>query len=53
MTDYTCEWFALCTNPTTTYIEHTILGDTPCCTRCADKLGVTYLLKPINEDVTS
>jgi hypothetical protein len=45
-----CEWFALCTNTTDTYIEHPILGPVPCCARCAAQVGGTELLKKIPED---
>lgn len=37
----TCAWFALCVNPTTAVIEHPILGEVPCCTRCAERLDMT------------
>jgi hypothetical protein len=34
----TCAWFLLCENPATTTMPHPILGDVPCCQRCADKV---------------
>lgn len=34
-----CQAFALCANPATTTIQHTILGSVPACQRCADKMA--------------
>jgi hypothetical protein len=31
-----CMWFALCKNEAVTTVPHPILGDVPCCQRCAD-----------------
>lgn len=31
-----CAWFALCTRPAVTTVSHPVLGDVPCCQRCAD-----------------
>jgi hypothetical protein len=42
-----CEWFALCTNPTTVALPHPILGPTPCCPRCARKMGMADQLVSI------
>jgi len=36
----TCQWFALCTNGTTQGVNHPVLGLVPCCTRCAEKMGM-------------
>lgn len=36
----TCEWFALCVNPTEHGVSHPVLGLVPCCDRCATKLGM-------------
>lgn len=30
-----CEWFLLCANEATTTRPHPVLGDVPCCDRCA------------------
>lgn len=43
----TCEWFAHCTNSTHHYINHPVLGPTPCCTRCATRLEMTGRLEVI------
>lgn len=32
-----CRWFLLCTNPATTTVRHPILGQVPCCARCAER----------------
>lgn len=39
-TPTTCEWFALCTNQTSTAAEHPVLGPVPVCVRCAAKAGM-------------
>lgn len=31
-----CQWFAKCTNPATHLEKHVVLGDVPCCDRCAE-----------------
>lgn len=31
-----CAWFALCTREAVTTVPHPVLGDVPCCQRCAD-----------------
>lgn len=36
-----CEWYALCDREAVGYVWHPILGDVPCCQRCADKHGLT------------
>ena len=36
----TCQWFAMCPNDANGVVSHVILGDVPCCQRCADKLGL-------------
>lgn len=33
--DQKCRWFLLCPNPATTAVAHPILGDVPCCAKCA------------------
>lgn len=35
-----CEWFALCDKPAAGVVVHPVLGDVPCCTRCAEKLDL-------------
>ncbi|WP_165589016.1 hypothetical protein [Mycolicibacterium conceptionense] len=35
-----CEWFALCTNETSTAASHPVLGPVPICVRCATKAGM-------------
>lgn len=32
-----CQWFALCDRLATTTVKHSILGDVPCCDRCAQR----------------
>lgn len=34
-----CEYFALCDRPADGTVSHPILGDVPCCTRCAERVG--------------
>jgi len=36
----TCEWFARCDRPAAGVVDHPMLGDVPCCTPCAEKLGL-------------
>lgn len=31
-----CQWFARCTNVAVTTVKHSVLGEVPCCQRCAD-----------------
>lgn len=38
MDNVTCDWFALCPNPSDGTVHHPILGDVPTCERCAHKL---------------
>ena len=33
--DEICQYFALCTNRADGYVKHPILGNVPCCERCA------------------
>ena len=40
-----CEWFAKCDHPAVGVIAHPVLGDVPCCQRCADKLEMTNRLR--------
>lgn len=37
---FICEWFARCTNITSTVVAHPILGHVPCCQRCAEVVGM-------------
>lgn len=32
-----CRWFAACLRPATTTVAHPLLGDVPCCDRCAKR----------------
>lgn len=36
----TCQWFARCSNPADGIVEHPILGEVPCCDRCARQLDL-------------
>jgi len=36
-----CEWFLLCDHPAAGTVTHPILGEVPCCTRCAGKFDFT------------
>lgn len=38
-----CEWYALCDRPADGIVKHPILGDVPCCQRCADKHDLELL----------
>lgn len=38
-----CEWFLLCPNPADGLVEHPILGEVPCCDRCAEKMEQTFI----------
>ncbi len=38
---FVCQWFALCDRPADGTVAHPVLGDTPTCARCADKLDLT------------
>lgn len=40
-----CRWFARCPNDADGMLPHSILGPTPACVRCADRVGVPHLLK--------
>jgi len=31
-----CQWFARCTRPAVTSVPHPVLGEVPCCQKCAD-----------------
>jgi len=42
-----CEWFAKCDHPAVGVIAHPVLGDVPCCQRCADKLEIANRLRPL------
>lgn len=35
-----CGWFALCTRETDIAVEHPVLGPTPVCLECADRVGM-------------
>ena len=37
-----CGWFLLCGRPAVTTVPHPVLGDVPCCDRCA-----TFALGPV------
>lgn len=39
-----CEYFAKCDNVADGVVSNPILGDVPCCQRCADKVGVELIL---------
>lgn len=41
--DITCQWFARCPNPADGVVPHPILGNVPCCKRCATKLDLTLI----------
>ena len=49
----TCEWFALCDNPTSEAADHPVLGPVPICERCAAKLGITPIYDIISVEVAS
>lgn len=34
-----CEWFARCTRPAVTKVPHPVLGEVPCCAKCAAFAG--------------
>lgn len=38
-----CRWFLACDNPADGVLPHPVLGDTPCCQRCADTVGETLI----------
>lgn len=38
-----CEWFALCDRPADGVVSHPILGDVPCCARCAANLNLNLI----------
>lgn len=50
MTDMptTCQYFALCDNPAEGVVPNPILGNVPCCQRCADRVGAELLFNPAN-----
>lgn len=39
-----CQWFLLCTNPADGVVPHPVLGDVPCCLRCARKYDLPIIL---------
>lgn len=41
-----CAWFARCSSPTTTALEHPVLGPVPCCKRCAGFTSSQDKLQP-------
>jgi hypothetical protein len=43
-----CEYFALCDNSAEGMVPNPILGNVPCCQRCADRVGATLLFDPDN-----
>lgn len=43
-----CQYFALCDNEAIGVVVNPILGNVPCCQRCADRVGVTLLFDPVN-----
>jgi len=45
MSDDRCQWFAYCDERAEILVAHPVLGDVPTCTRCADKLGLTYTVR--------
>ena len=47
-----CQWFATCTNTTTSALVHPILGEVPCCTRCAMRVEAFDSLVEIGASVT-
>ena len=38
LSEIECQWFALCSNPSDTFLDHPILGDVPICKRCFEKI---------------
>lgn len=36
-----CKWYVLCFEPAIGVVDHPVLGQVPCCQRCADKHGMT------------
>lgn len=42
-----CAWFVRCTNDADGTLPHPILGDVPCCNRCASLVG--EVLQPFTD----
>lgn len=38
-----CQYFALCPNDAAGVVEHPVLGDVPCCERCATKFDLVLV----------
>lgn len=41
--EFTCEYFARCTNPADGVVDHPVLNYVPTCSRCAAQLNLTLL----------
>lgn len=39
----TCQWFARCDHRAAGEVAHPVLGSVPTCTRCADRMDLTFI----------